>query len=93
MKEAGLYKSALDGAEGSGTHTAIVLFQVRNGLIPNGLLDLPTLAALNLSAEPDKSDWTPSYSGGSSGYRRRSQPKEEPGFFQKTGDTFKRIFK
>ncbi|MEN3943379.1 protein kinase [Prosthecobacter sp. SYSU 5D2] len=94
LKEAGLYKSTLDGAAGSGTHSAIVIFQVRNNLIPNGLLDLPTLAALNLSAEPDKPDWAPSYSSGSSsGYRKRTPPKEEPGFFQKTGDTFKRIFK
>lgn len=96
LKEAGLYTSTLDGAEGKGTHNAILLFQVRNGLLANGLLDLPTLAALSLSAEPDKPDWAPSYSGsgsGSSSSRRRTTPKEEPGFLQKTGDTFKRIFK
>jgi hypothetical protein len=96
LKQAGLYTSTLDGAEGKGTHNAIVLFQVRNGLTANGLLDLPTLAALNLSAEADKSDWAPSSSSGggsSSSSRKRTPAKEEPGFFQKTGDTFKRIFK
>lgn len=95
LKEKGLYTASVDGAHGKGTHNAIVLFQVRSGLQPNGLLDLPTLAALNLSAEPDKSDWSAPSSGSSSGnYRRKStQQKEEPGFFQKTGDTFKKLFK
>lgn len=97
LKELGLYTSTLDGAEGKGTHNAIILFQVRNGLEPNGLLDLPTLVALNLSAEPDKADWNPpsgggGSSGGGGGYRRRSSaPKEEPNFFQRTGETFKKL--
>lgn len=93
LKEKGLYSSTVDGAEGKNTHNAIVLFQVRNGLEPNGLLDLPTLAALQLSAEPDKTDWNAPSSSSSGGSRRRTAPKEEPGFFQKTGDTFKKLFK
>lgn len=95
LKEKGLYTATLDGEHGKGTHNAIILFQVRSGLEPNGLLDLPTLAALNLSAEPDKTDWSAPSSGSSGGgtRRRSSQPKEEPGFFQKTGDTFKKLFK
>lgn len=95
LKEKGLYTATLDGEHGKGTHNAIILFQVRTGLEPNGLLDLPTLAALNLSAEPDKTDWSAPSSGSSGGgsRRRTSQPKEEPGFFQKTGDTFKKLFK
>jgi len=93
LKEKGLYTSTVDGEEGKGTHNAIVLFQVRNGLKPNGLLDLPTLAALELTAEPDKTDWSaPSSGGGSSGgTRKRTATKEDPGFFQKTGDTLKRL--
>lgn len=93
LKEKGLYSSTVDGEEGKNTHNAIVLFQVRNGLEPNGLLDLPTLAALQLSAEPDKADWNPPSSSSGGGSRRRATPKEEPGFFQKTGDTFKKLFK
>lgn len=93
LKEKGLYTATVDGEEGKGTHNAIVLFQVRSGLKPNGLLDLPTLAALELTAEPDKTDWSaPSSGGGSSGgSRKRTVTKEDPGFFQKTGDTLKRL--
>ncbi|MBB5039641.1 serine/threonine-protein kinase [Prosthecobacter dejongeii] len=92
LKEKGLYTASVDGEEGKSTHNAIVLFQVRSGLQPNGLLDLPTLAALQLSAEVDKADWSPpSSGGGSGGTRRRTQTKEEPGFLQKTGDTLKRL--
>ena len=93
LKEKGLYTSTLDGEEGKGTHNAIVLFQVREGLVANGLLDVPTLAALSLSAEPDKPDWSaPSGGGGSGGtYRRRQAQKEEPTFLQKTGETFKKL--
>lgn len=93
LKEKGLYTSTLDGAEGKGTHNAIVLFQVRSGLKANGMLDLPTLAALNLSAEPDKNDWAPASSGGTGtgSSRKRTPAKEEGGFLQKTGDTFKRL--
>lgn len=91
LKELGLYTSTVDGAEGKGTHNAIILFQVRKGLTANGLLDLPTLAALNLSAEVDKPDWA-LVSSSPGPYRRRSAPaKEEPNFFQKTGDTLKKL--
>lgn len=70
LKEKGLYTSTVDGREGKGTHNAIQLFQVRSGLRPTGLLDVPTLAALQLSAEQDNLAWVPpggsSYSSGSS---------------------------
>lgn len=92
LKELGLYTSTVDGAEGKGTHNAIILFQVRKGLITNGLLDLPTLTALNLSAEIDKTDWAPVLNSSPGPYRRRSAAvKEEPNFLQKTGDTLKRL--
>jgi serine/threonine protein kinase len=70
LKEKGLYTSTVDGKEGKGTHNAIQLFQARSGLRPTGLLDVPTLAALQLSAEQDNLAWVPpggsSYSSGSS---------------------------
>lgn len=70
LKEKGLYTSTVDGKEGKGTHNAIQLFQVRSGLRATGLLDVPTLAALQLSAEQDNLAWVPpggaSYSPGSS---------------------------
>jgi len=92
LKQKGFYTSVVDGEEGKGTHNAIVLFQVRNGLVANGLLDLPTLAALELSAEEDKPEWAlKSTASGSTGKKKRNSTKEESGFFQKTGDTLKRL--
>lgn len=91
LKEQGLYTAKTDGEEGRSTHNAIILFQAKNGLQPNGLLDLPTLAALQLSAEPDKSDWSPPAGSVYSGTRRRSAPKEEPNFLQRTSETLRRL--
>lgn len=103
LKERGLYTSSVDGKEGKGTHNAIQLFQAKSGLRPTGLLDVPTLAALNLSAEPDKSDWTPPSSEGSASgarrapgggrYGRQSSSDDEPGFFERTGGKLKNLFK
>lgn len=91
LKEQGLYTAKTDGEEGRSTHNAIILFQAKNGLQPNGLLDLPTLAALQLSAEPDKTDWSPPAGSVYSGTRRRSAPKEEPNFLQRTSETLRRL--
>ena len=94
LKEKGLYSSTIDGKEGKNTHNAIILFQAKNSLIPNGLLDVPTLAALEMRSEEDKKDWSPparSYSG--SGYRRPSPTtREEPNFLQRTGNKLKGLF-
>lgn len=94
LKEKGLYSSTIDGKEGKNTHNAIILFQAKNSLIPNGLLDVPTLAALEMRSEEDKKDWSPpsrSYSG--SGYRRPSTTtREEPNFLQRTGSKIKGLF-
>jgi serine/threonine protein kinase len=96
LKEKGLYTSTVDGKEGKGTHNAIQLFQAKSGLRPTGLLDVPTLAALQLSAEADNLAWTVP-AGSSTGVGSRSstvrrapgggrytpQTEEQPNFFQR----------
>jgi len=65
LKEKGLYTSTVDGKEGKNTHNAVVLFQVKSGLRATGLLDVPTLAALQLSTEADNLAWSlPAVAGG-----------------------------
>ncbi|HSI62749.1 MAG TPA: protein kinase, partial [Candidatus Saccharimonadia bacterium] len=51
-------KVGADGKVGPGTHKAIQKFQTENSLQPTGQLDGPTLAALELVNQPDKSDWS-----------------------------------
>jgi peptidoglycan hydrolase-like protein with peptidoglycan-binding domain len=102
LKEKSLYTSTVDGKEGKGTHTAIQLFQAKNGLKLTGMLDVPTLAALQLSSELDNLAWVPppSASGSrSSGIRRApgggrytGQSEEEPGFLERTGGKLKGLF-
>ena len=58
LKEKGLYTSTVDGKEGKNTHNAVVFFQMKSGLRPTGLLDVPTLAALQLSTETDNKAWS-----------------------------------
>jgi serine/threonine protein kinase len=91
LKEKSLYTSTVDGKEGKGTHNAIQLFQAKSGLRPTGLLDVPTLAALQLSTEPDNLAWTPPVSVSSGSRVRRApgggnyapQTEEQPNFFQR----------
>ena len=92
LKEKSLYTSTVDGKEGKGTHNAIQLFQAKSGLRPTGLLDVPTLAALQLSTEADNLAWTPpvSVSSGNRTVRRAPgggnyapQTEEQPNFFQR----------
>lgn len=93
LKEKSLYSSTQDGKEGKGTHNAIILYQAKNGLLPNGLLDGPTLVSLALMDTPDEPTWkSPSSSVGSSSSRRRSTPKEEPNMFQRAGKSIGRFF-
>lgn len=93
LKEKSLYSSTQDGKEGKGTHNAIILYQAKNGLIPNGLLDGPTLASLSLMEKPDDPGWkSPSPSGSGATYRRKSPPKEEPNVFQRAGKSIGRFF-
>jgi hypothetical protein len=91
LKEKSLYSSTQDGKEGKGTHNAIILYQAKNGLLPNGLLDGPTLASLALMDKPDEPQWkSPSVAGSSS--RRKSTPKEEPNLLQRAGKSIGRFF-
>ncbi len=91
LKEKGLYTSTVDGKEGKGTHNAIQLFQAKSGLRPTGLLDVPTLAALQLSAEADNLAWQPPASASGTRSVRRApgggryapQEEEQPNFFQR----------
>jgi hypothetical protein len=92
LKEKGLYTAVVDGKEGKGTHNAIQLFQAKSGLRPTGLLDVPTLAALQLSSEVDNLAWSqPAAVGGSrstvkrapGGGRYAPQEEEQPNFFQR----------
>jgi hypothetical protein len=93
LKEKSLYSSTQDGKEGKGTHNAIILYQAKNGLLPNGLLDGPTLASLALMDKPDEPTWkSPSSSVAGSSSRRRSTPKEEPNLFQRAGKSIGRFF-
>ena len=104
LKERGLYTSSVDGKEGKSTHNAIQLFQAKSGLKPTGLLDMPTLAALQLAAEPDNMDWVVPYSASSSssspsvprrvpgGGRYNRKPEPAPNFLEKTGEKLKGLF-
>ena len=44
----GYYWSGIDGEFGAGTHSAVRRFQTRAGLVPDGRLNMETLAALGL---------------------------------------------
>jgi hypothetical protein len=92
LKEKDLYQSTQDGKEGKGTHTAIVLFQAKNGLVPNGLLDGATLIAMGLAAVVDDPDWRASVSAGTSS-RKKAASKDEPNMLQRAGQSIGRLFK
>jgi serine/threonine protein kinase len=72
-------KIGADGKVGPGTHKAIQKFQTENSLQPTGQLDGPTLAALELVNQPDKSDWSAprSSSGGGGGRSSDRTPESE----------------
>ncbi len=96
LKEKSLYSSTQDGKEGKGTHNAIILYQAKNGLLPNGLLDGPTLASLALMEKPDEPTWKlPSSSVSGPSYRRRSSinaDEDESNMFQRAGKSIGRFF-
>jgi peptidoglycan hydrolase-like protein with peptidoglycan-binding domain len=98
LKEKSLYSSTQDGKEGKGTHNAIILYQAKNGLVPNGLLDGPTLASLSLFDKPDDNEWRPpppANAESGAGFRRsRPAPKEkeDPNFFRRAGKSIGRFF-
>lgn len=90
LKEKALYNSTQDGKEGKGTHNAIVLFQAKNGLVPNGLLDGPTLTAMALITEADDPQWKTAASTSTS--RKKSSSKNEPNMLQRAGKSIGRFF-
>jgi serine/threonine protein kinase len=69
-------KQSADGVPGKGTYKAITQFQTEHGLQPTGQLDSATLVAMNLSGQPDNSDW--SRGSGSSGRSRNYDPDRTP---------------
>ena len=95
LKEQGFYNATHDGKEGKGTHNAIVLFQARNSLIGNGLLDGPTLKAMNLAGLPDDPEWqSPAMSSGvrKKSYSSKSKAPEDQSILQKAGKSIGRFF-
>lgn len=95
LKEQGFYNATHDGKEGKGTHNAIVLFQARNSLIGNGLLDGPTLKAMDLAALPDDPEWqSPAASSTprKKSYSNKTKAGEEPSILQKAGKSIGRFF-
>ncbi|MFO1439990.1 MAG: serine/threonine-protein kinase [Verrucomicrobiaceae bacterium] len=92
LKEKSLYSSTQDGKEGKGTHNAIVLFQAKNGLVPNGLLDGPTLKAMALLEEADDAAWKSPAMASSGSSRKKSSSKEEPNIIQRTGKAIGKLF-
>ena len=57
LREKKLYQEAPDGEGSVDIHNAIMVFQAKNSLKANGLLDVPTLAAMSLSTETDNKIW------------------------------------
>lgn len=97
LRDRNLYNSTQDGKEGKGTHTAIVLFQAKSGLVPNGMLDGPTLTAMGLLGQADDPQWVPpgsydSNSSGTAGRRRGPMPEPEQSFIEKAGGRISRFF-
>ena len=64
LKRWGYYKGSVDGIYGSGTRAAVIAFQKKNGLTPDGIVGNKTLAALGISTSSSSS----STSSGSGGY-------------------------
>lgn len=96
LRDKNLYNSTQDGREGKGTHTAIVLFQAKSGLVPNGMLDGPTLTAMGLLGQADDPQWVPpgNYDStpGTGGRRRAPLPEPEQTFFERAGGKIGRFF-
>lgn len=58
LKNWGYYKGQVDGIYGSKTRAAVVYFQRKNGLTPDGIVGNKTLAALGISQKPAASTGT-----------------------------------
>lgn len=68
LKNWGYYKGAIDGIYGSGTKSAVKLFQRKNNLVVDGIIGNKTLAAMGISASMLSSSGGSSSSQAPSGY-------------------------
>lgn len=59
LKELGHLKTPVQPSPNEDLHRALKIFQSRNNLKPNGLLDSATIIELGIGGAPDKADWTP----------------------------------
>lgn len=64
LKEWGYYSGSVDGIYGTGTKNAVISFQKKNGLTPDGIAGKKTLAAIGISSSVSSSSG--SYGGYSS---------------------------
>ena len=64
LKEWGYYSGTVDGIYGTGTKNAVISFQKKNGLTPDGIAGKRTLAAIGISSSVSSSSG--SYGGYSS---------------------------
>ena len=64
LKEWGYYSGSVDGIYGTGTKNAVISFQKKNGLTPDGIAGKKTLAAIGISSSSSSSSG--SYGGYSS---------------------------
>lgn len=55
LKNWGYYKGAVDGVYGSGTRNAVISFQKKNGLTPDGILGPATARAIGVSVSNSQS--------------------------------------
>lgn len=56
LRDWGYYKGAVDGVYGTKTRAAVILFQKKNGLTPDGVAGSATLAAIGISSGSSSSN-------------------------------------
>ena len=52
LKRWGYYTGSIDGVFGAGTKKAVIAFQKKNGLTPDGIVGAATLKALGMTSVP-----------------------------------------
>lgn len=67
LKQWGYYNGPVDGVFGEATEDAVILFQQRNGITPDGIIGDVTAAAIGITIGSDGGKYTPSGGGSSSG--------------------------
>ena len=94
LKELGYYKSTIDGEYGSGTKSAVLAFQKKNGLTQNGIADAATQKKLNSSSaisateKEETADTTTTLKRGSKGEAVKTLQRrlKELGYYKSTID-------